>query len=171
MLRYTLVCGEGHEFEAWFRDSAGFEDQSRLGLIACAICHGTDVRKAIMAPNVARRDRPGQPGTSGQATTAAIQGQGGAALSSQAVPEADESALLISGPEKAMRSALKALRRHVETHAENVGPAFAETARSIHDGETEARSIFGTASPDEISALREDGIEALPLPLLPEERN
>jgi hypothetical protein len=52
-----------------------------------------------------------------------------------------------------------------------VGPSFAEEARRIHEGEAEERPIWGEATPDEAQELIEDGIPALPLPALPDERN
>ena len=54
MIRFTLACGRGHEFEGWFRDNAAFERQSADGQVACPSCAGTDVRKAVMAPAVSR---------------------------------------------------------------------------------------------------------------------
>ena len=54
MIRFTLSCAEDHQFEGWFKDSATFERQAREHAIACPVCGGTDVRKAIMAPAVAR---------------------------------------------------------------------------------------------------------------------
>ena len=43
--------------------------------------------------------------------------------------------------------------------------------RDRHDGETEHRSIYGEATMEEVKALREDDVEVLPLPVLPEDRN
>ncbi len=54
MIRFTLACGRGHEFEGWVRDNAAFERQSTDGQVACPSCAGTDVRKAVMAPAVSR---------------------------------------------------------------------------------------------------------------------
>ena len=61
--------------------------------------------------------------------------------------------------------------KDLQANAENVGPAFPEEARKIHYGETEARSIYGEASVEEASELRDEGIPALPLPPLPEDHN
>ena len=38
-------------------------------------------------------------------------------------------------------------------------------------GESERRSIYGEASPDQAKELHEEGIEFHPLPVLPDERN
>ena len=51
------------------------------------------------------------------------------------------------------RQYVAGLRRYVETHADYVGPAFAEEARKIHYGETPDRPIYGETSLDEISRV------------------
>jgi hypothetical protein len=53
MIRYALLCDQGHEFEGWFGASADFDDQQSRGLVDCPVCGCKDVRKAIMAPAVA----------------------------------------------------------------------------------------------------------------------
>ena len=41
----------------------------------------------------------------------------------------------------------------------------------MHYGDIEHRPIYGEASPEEASALIEEGIEVQPLPILPDEFN
>ncbi len=52
MIRYALVCGSSHEFEAWFSSSEDFETQNRQKLIHCPFCEDDNIRKQIMAPAV-----------------------------------------------------------------------------------------------------------------------
>jgi hypothetical protein len=54
MILFTLRCAKDHEFEAWFRDGAGFEAQHAAGEIACPLCGERSVEKAVMAPRLAR---------------------------------------------------------------------------------------------------------------------
>ena len=61
---------------------------------------------------------------------------------------------------------LHALRK-LMANTEDVGERFAEEARRIHYGETAERGIRGQATPGETEALREEGIEVMPLPLRP----
>ena len=56
MIRFALSCQQEHGFEGWFRDNVAFEQQAEAGQIACPTCGDTAVRKAIMAPAVARTD-------------------------------------------------------------------------------------------------------------------
>ncbi|MGZ9099224.1 MAG: DUF1178 family protein [Brevundimonas sp.] len=53
MIRYALRCEHAHGFEAWFGDSAAYDDQVARGLVECPICGSHAVSKQIMAPAVA----------------------------------------------------------------------------------------------------------------------
>ena len=55
MIKYSLICGGDHEFEAWFQSSAAFDQLADRKLLSCSICGSTEVSKAIMAPRVASR--------------------------------------------------------------------------------------------------------------------
>ena len=54
MIRFSLRCASGHEFEGWFRSGEGYEAQQKAGEIACPECGDTHVEKALMAPNIGR---------------------------------------------------------------------------------------------------------------------
>ena len=58
-----------------------------------------------------------------------------------------------------LRATLLALRHQVEANCDYVGERFAEEARRIHHGETEAHGIYGEASEKESRELAEEGIE------------
>ena len=57
MIVFTLKCAGDHEFETWFRDGAAFERLSAKRAVACPECGSTRVRKAPMAPRLARGGR------------------------------------------------------------------------------------------------------------------
>ena len=162
MIKYTLVCDKKHEFESWFADSAAFEKQAKRKLVACPACDSTKVEKAIMAPRVAAKKGRvpiEMPAPAPEAATPAA-----------AVP-APAPVAMISPIEQEFRAKLKELREQLVKNSDNVGEKFPEEARKMHYGETEHRSIFGVASPDEAKELLEEGIECHPLPALPDERN
>ena len=52
MIVFDLRCAGDHVFEAWFSSSGAYELQRVRGLIACPICGGSEVEKAVMAPRV-----------------------------------------------------------------------------------------------------------------------
>ena len=69
MIVFDLRCSKGHEFEAWFKDSATFESQRKGKAVACPDCGETRVEKALMAPNIApSRGRTGNREESKKAT-------------------------------------------------------------------------------------------------------
>ena len=62
MIRYALKCAENHAFESWFQSAEAFDGLAARGLVTCAICGGTEVSKAMMAPGVASaEDAPDRP--------------------------------------------------------------------------------------------------------------
>ena len=155
MIRYALVCDKGHDFDSWFPDSAAYDKQAKRGLVACPHCGSAKVEKAIMAPRLSgakKRKAPAEP------------------AAPTATPEKAPVAML-SPQEQEFRAKLKELREHLTKNADHVGPKFPEEARKMHYGETQHRSIYGEASPEEAKALAEEGIEFHPLPILPDERN
>lgn len=136
MIVYTLRCGLDHEFEAWFRDSATYDRQSKAGKVACAICGDMKVVKAPMAPRL----NSGVGDARGEASSAPS-------------PEGER----VPGPAE-MKQLFLALRQHIEQNAENVGDKFAEEARKIHYNEAPARGIYGDATEDEARDLEEEGV-------------
>ena len=58
MILYQLRCDDEHTFEAWFRDSAAFDEQARTGHIECPYCGTTHVTKAPMAAHAAGSAKP-----------------------------------------------------------------------------------------------------------------
>jgi hypothetical protein len=154
MIRYALVCDRRHSFESWFQSSAAYDKQAARALVNCPVCGSSKVEKAIMAPRLKSSGRREAPVES-------------------AAPAAQEKTpvAMISPQEQEFRKKLKELRDHLTKNADHVGPKFPEEARKMHYGETEHRSIYGEASPDEARSLAEEGIEFHPLPMLPDERN
>ena len=73
----------------------------------------------------------------------------------------------LAQPGSEAEEALAALRQHVESHADYVGPRFAEEVRSMYLGAAPERAIYGEASGREARALLEDGVPIAPLPFLP----
>jgi hypothetical protein len=150
VIRYALICDNQHSFESWFADSAAYDKQAKRGLVSCPQCGSVKVEKAIMAPQLANTKKRGK------ATV----------TSAPAEPVA-----MLSPQETELRQKLKEIRDHLTKNSEHVGPKFSEEARKMHYGETEHRSIYGEASPEQAKELAEEGIEFHPLPVLPDERN
>lgn len=80
-----------------------------------------------------------------------------------------ERAVKTSEQKAEMRAALRELRKAVEANCENVGGNFAEEARKIHYGESEARGIYGETTAKEAKALDDEGIPVARLPWIERE--
>ena len=141
MIRFSLICEREHEFEAWFRSGDDFETQKKRGFVDCPTCGSRKVDKALMAPAVS---------TGSKQETMAL-----------AMGEEQRKAL----------AQLKELSRKIRENADYVGDKFAEEARKIHFGEADPRGIYGEATPDEARSLAEDGVEFMPVPIFPDDRN
>jgi hypothetical protein len=83
----------------------------------------------------------------------------------------EKMALAMNAEQKKALAQLKALSEKLRENADYVGDKFAEEARKIHFGETDPRGIYGEATPEEAKGLAEDGVEFMPLPVFPDDRN
>jgi hypothetical protein len=142
LIRYSLICDHGHAFEGWFSESADFDRQKESGFLSCPVCASVAISKTLMAPSVA---------------TARKKEEGQKLVFDQVQREAFLK--------------LKEAVAEVKANSEDVGERFPEEARKIHYGESEARGIIGNATPDEVHALIDEGIEVAPLPVLPDDVN
>jgi len=148
MIRYALKCAEGHSFESWFQSADAYDALASKGLVTCAICGGTEVSKAMMAPRVATAEDA-------------------SAIDVAAMPTPERP---LSAPAHPAEQMLRAMREHLEKNSTYVGDQFAQEARAMHLGETEEKPIHGEAAPEEAKALIEDGVPIAPLPVLPPEK-
>lgn len=144
MIKYSLICDKEHVFEGWFGSGEDYENQRKRGFVECPSCGSNRISKALMAPNVS--------GTKKKDVVPM------AAMQQAQVPAE-------------MMERLRKFKKHVESNAENVGDRFPEEARKIHYGEAEVRDIYGKASLQEAASLAEEGVDVMPIPDLPEEKN
>ncbi|MEM7291097.1 MAG: DUF1178 family protein [Pseudomonadota bacterium] len=144
MIKYALICDKEHEFEAWFASSDDYEMQRKRGFLDCPSCGSSKIEKMLMAP-----------GVSGTKKT------GGGQVSVTSMPEMPAQ----------MVEQLREIKKYVEANSENVGERFPEEARKIHYGEAEARGIYGKANLEEAASLAEEGVNVMPIPELPEDKN
>jgi hypothetical protein len=140
-----LVCEAGHLFEGWYDHSHEFTAARDAGELSCPACGSADVQQRPTFKGIVMRERA-TPMRSPAPTT----------------PEATPPSPALPLP---VQRALSELLRAVRAHAEDVGDAFAATARAIHRGDEEARPIHGSATPDEHAALAEEGVPFACIPI------
>ena len=143
-----LRCGSGHGFEGWFASEDDYGSQRERGLLDCPVCGNADVTRLPSAPRL---------NLSG-------------ARAPELAPEPVAASAATSNVTEMAVHGNAATARFIEAVAEllkntqDVGPRFAEEARRIHYGESEAKAIRGQATPEEREALADEGIEVFTLP-------
>ncbi len=142
MIVFDLGCDNDHRFEGWFSSSEDYERQQQEQLLSCPLCGSQAVQRLVTAARL-NTSHAAPPADAPQHATG------------DAAPYAN------FDPAKV----LKLISRIVE-NTEDVGRDFPEEVRRIHYKEAPERHIRGTASVTEVSALREEGIDVVSLPVL-----
>lgn len=167
MIKYQLCCKKDHEFEGWFPSSSGFDEQVARGLVECPHCGSIDVRRALMAPNLASpKTRKSGYSDNKEPDAAAADSSAtptGAPSPGQGVPPA------VVEKMHALMAEMRTLQRKIKSECRDVGTEFAEEARKIHYGDAEPEAIYGSATDAEREALDEEGIDVVDIPWLPPE--
>ena len=142
MVVYNLVCGKHHSFEGWFASPESYDAQHRQGGLTCPMCESQDITR-----------RPA-----------------GSYVNVKSTQSNEQHAVALT-PQAAERVRAK-MADFIRRHTEDVGYDFPEEARKIFYKEAAPRNIRGVASADEVSDMRDEGIELLPLPpgLLPPDK-
>lgn len=143
MIVFDLGCENSHRFEGWFSSTADFERQLAERLVTCPLCGSANVSKLVHASYVNTGAGRQKPARSAE--------QGGSPR-----PYANVGS-----------EVLNRLVEYIIENTEDVGAAFPEEARKIHYREAPERRIRGTATPDEVEALKEEGVEIVALPIPP----
>ncbi len=171
MIKYALVCDDGHEFESWFASSNTYDTQVKRGLVDCPFCGSIKISKALMAPQVSTsRKKEARRQAAFESHVQQVIAQTPAAPDGSNAAKAGPVALLDKDHRK-LREAIRELHDKVSENTVDVGDKFAEEARKIHDGEAPQRGIRGRASLEEAKELWDDGVPVLPLPALPKDQN
>ena len=149
---FDLQCTLRHSFEGWFGSEADFVDQMARQLVQCPVCGDAQVEKLLSAPrlNLGRSPLPQAPSTD----TAASSGTA-------------ETSVAMAPPQTEVTQALLRLAKAMLEQTQDVGSQFAEEARKIHYGESEARAIRGQATQQQTRELLEEGVHVMPF-VLPE---
>ena len=140
MIVFDLGCANNHRFEGWFDSNEDCERQVGSKRVACPLCGNADVTRLPHASHIKSGAKERAPGADTAVAGEQQYANTGADLLSKVI-------------------------EHVINNSEDVGAAFPEEARKIHYRETPKRRIRGTASHDEVDALRDEGIEVLALPV------
>lgn len=143
----NLSCDDEHLFEGWFASSAAYDEQRDRGLVSCPVCGSTTISR-----------RPSAPYVNTGASAPVPERKSSLPAGAEAAPAA------AVAPDADVVAAAMAMLRRLGRESEDVGDRFADEARRIHHGDSEARNIRGRATRDDVSELMDEGIAVLPLP-------
>lgn len=153
MVIYDLVCDANHEFEGWFKNAGDLLTQQEQGLLTCPVCDSVNIRKLVTAAKVTKK--------SNSSSSLATRSQTAVATGSE--PSSEKF--------KQLQQMLGQVHEFIDKNFEDVGNKFADEAISIHKGEKDPSNIRGTATKDQLKAMAEEGVEAIPLPPKPIDKN
>ena len=167
MKNFTLQCDHGHRFDGWFADRDSLAKQIEMQLVECPYCGSVQVQKMLSAPqlNSPKMRRNSQP----EPIPAPLPDTVAHSQPATAQPPASPPAELSADNITAMRMMIKHIQKTVQSEFKHVGDNFAEEARKMHHGETEAENIYGQCTAEETEALRDEGIDVFALPELPKD--
>lgn len=137
MIVFDLTCDNSHPFEGWFGSADDFASQAKAGDIACPVCGSVDITRELSAPYVK--------------------------TGSDSMPGDASAAVAVTNAAQELK---KKFIEHVLSNTEDVGRRFPEEARKIFYKEAPERAIRGTASGQEVSELKEEGIAVMAIPAL-----
>ena len=175
MIKYQLVCESEHEFEGWFQTGSAFDTQNHNSLVNCPVCDSSNVRRALMTPNLVSsksRSRPSEtsvPSATEGRPVAPLRGLPAHAQDLAAVSVGAESPTLTAAEVGKAMSQLRQLQRQIKAECRDVGHDFAREARKIHYGESASENIYGRSTEEERDALADEGIDFVAMPWLPPE--
>ncbi len=147
MIVFDFGCENNHRFEGWYSSTEDYERQQKGQLLSCPICSSVKIKRLITPIRL----------NSGKAGD-----QFEPSVNAQSLIQKKHSELVNFDPDHIM----KMITQIIE-NTEDVGIAFPEEARKIYYKEAPERHIRGVASAEEVSALKDEGIEVVAFPISP----
>ena len=142
MIKYKLICKDcNNYFDSWFSSSKEYEKLKKKNFLNCYICDSINVQKTLMSPNV--------------------------------LTLKNKSKINIEDDKyKKIKKRINEYQKFIQKNFNYVGENFAYEARSIHyKNKKKSKGIYGSASKEELSELKEEGIEAEIIPWLKDNSN
>ena len=142
MIKYKLTCKNcNSSFDSWFASSREYEKLKKLKHLNCLYCNSIKVEKTLMAPSVLNTK---------------------------------DKIASISKDNKfyKIKNKIKEYQKFIKKNFNYVGDNFVYEARSIHyNSKKKSKNIYGNATPNEISELKDEGIETDVIPWFNDSEN
>jgi hypothetical protein len=130
MIKYKLICKDClNSFDSWFSSSLKFEKLKKFKHLNCYRCNSINIEKSLMSPSV---------------------------LSSKNL----NNEKILDKENFRIRKKIREYKKFIKNNFDYVGESFVQEARSIkYNKKKKTKGIYGKASFDEISELKEEGID------------
>ena len=142
MIKYRLICKNCETaFDSWFSSSKEYEKLKKLKHLSCHSCNSIKIEKTLMAPTVLN-------------------------------PK--DKIVSISKDKKIskIKNKIRRYQKFIKKNFNYVGDNFAHEARSIHyNKDKKLKGIYGNASSEEISELKDEGIDTEVIPWFKDNEN
>ena len=142
MIRYKLRCRNcDNSFDSWFASSKEYDKLRKLKHLNCHYCNSIKIEKTLMAPSIVD-------------------------------PKRQNISILKNKKINKIKNKIKKYQKFIKKNFDYVGDNFAHEARSIHYNEdNKTKGIYGRANSEEISELRDEGIETEVIPWFKDNEN
>ena len=159
MIKYSLICkslycSNQNSFDGWFQNIEAYQNQKSKGLILCPLCGSDDIIKSLTTPSFRL--------SKAKSTYTEVEQK-----------EVDNKNL-----RKSVRSndktndisiLLRAMKKEIKKNSEFVGDDFVKEVRSMQLDKTKERSIYGHGTKKEIEELKDEGVDVLNVPWVPDD--
>ena len=142
MIKYNLICKDCDQtFDSWFASSKEYEKLKKKNFLNCHNCNSKKIEKSLMAPKLLNNSKE------------------------NSIQDVDLNY-------KKINAKIKEYQKFIRNNFKYVGQNFAYEARSIHyNNKKRDKAIYGTASRQEISELKDEGIETKIIPWVEDKSN
>ena len=152
MIKYKLkckssYCADQNNFDGWFQNIEAFEKQMDLGLISCPICGGENILKSLTTPSLKKIQNSNKTNSK----------------------EKIEQNTFGNEKLKNITTIIRSIKNEIKKHSTFVGDDFVNQARSMKKGEIIEKSIYGHGTKEEIEQLKDEGIDVINIPWVPED--
>ena len=159
MIKYSLICkslycSNQNSFDGWFQNIEAYQNQKSKGLILCPLCGSDDIIKSLTTPSF-RLSKV-------KSTEIEVEQK-------QVDDNNLRNPIKLNDKMNDISILLRAMKKEIKKNAEFVGDNFVKEVRSMKVDKTKERSIYGHGTKQEIEELKEEGVNVLNIPWIPED--
>ena len=142
MIRYKLICKNCElKFDSWFASSNEYERLKKKKLLNCHNCNSVKVEKTLMSPSVLNSNY-------------------------------EDLSISKNNKYYKIKNKIKKYQKFIKKNFNYVGDNFTHEARTLHyNSKKKSKGIYGKATSDEISELKDEGIETDVIPWFNDNNN